>query len=370
GNSSESGIGPSEIARFAVKRAGERDGTARVCPFAFQRQHPLDQRDHFVMPRLVGQRALRRFIENWGLNYPAADATNQQWIQDRCFTPSRKGQIMDRHGRLRIDEVGNWSEIKLEIIKKYASAYSTILSKQKLQHVYIDAFAGAGVHVSKTTGKTITGSPLNALEVNPPFREYHFIDLDRAKVEALRNAVGTRGDVFLYDEDCNPLLLDRILPSVAYERYRRALCILDPYALHLDWAVIEKAGAMGTVEIFLNFPVYDMNRNVFWHNPQGVSPDDIERMNRFWGDESWRQAAYRVDEDMFGEIEKKTDNETVAEAFRQRLRKVAKFEHVPPPVPMRNSRNAIVYYLFFAAHKPVAAKIVAEIFDKYRSRGF
>ncbi len=35
---------------------------------------------------------------------------------------------------------------------------------------------------------------------------------------------------------------------------------------------------------------------------------------------------------------------------------------------MKNAQGAIVYYLFFASHKPVAAEIVAEIFDKYRAR--
>ena len=35
---------------------------------------------------------------------------------------------------------------KLEIVRKYAAAHSTILSNQKWQHyVYIDAFAGLGV---------------------------------------------------------------------------------------------------------------------------------------------------------------------------------------------------------------------------------
>ena len=64
------------------------------------------------------------------------------------------------------DQIGNWSEVKLEIIKKYAAAYSTILSKQRgLHHVYIDAFAGPGVHVAKATGKFVPGSPLNALNL-------------------------------------------------------------------------------------------------------------------------------------------------------------------------------------------------------------
>jgi len=35
---------------------------------------------------------------------------------------------------------------------------------------------------------------------------------------------------------------------------------------------------------------------------------------------------------------------------------------------MRNSRNAIVYYLFFASHKPVAVDIVEQIFSKYGNR--
>jgi hypothetical protein len=37
---------------------------------------------------------------------------------------------------------------------------------------------------------------------------------------------------------------------------------------------------MKTVEMFLNFPVADMNRNVFWRRDvDNVDPGDIERMN-------------------------------------------------------------------------------------------
>jgi hypothetical protein len=71
---------------------------------------------------------------------------------------------MSRAQRLRFDEIGYWSEIKLDIVKDYASAYSRILTAQRnptLHHVYIDAFAGAGVHISKSTGGYILGSPAN-----------------------------------------------------------------------------------------------------------------------------------------------------------------------------------------------------------------
>ena len=65
-------------------------------------------------------------------------------------------------------------------------------------------------------------------------------------------------------------------------------------------------------------------------------------MTAVWGDESWRNAAYREEPDLFGTHLEKTDNDTIAEAFRERLRKVAGFKYVPAPIPMRNSNGATV----------------------------
>jgi three-Cys-motif partner protein len=63
-------------------------------------------------------------------------------------------------------------------------AYSTVLSAQRglRGHLYIDGFAGSGVHISKRTGRFVSGSPLNALLVQPPFREFHLIDKTGAKI--------------------------------------------------------------------------------------------------------------------------------------------------------------------------------------------
>jgi three-Cys-motif partner protein len=269
----------------------------------------------------------------------------------------------------QLDEIGYWSEVKLDIVKEYAAAYSRILTAQRrLHHVYIDAFAGAGLHLSKTREAFIPGSPVNALQVQPPFQEYHFIDLQQEKVDFLRSLVGERADVRIYPGDCNAILLEQIFPRVRFKDYRRGLCLLDPYGLHLRWEVIAAAGCLRTLELFLNFPVADINRNVLWRNPEGVDPTDIARMNAFWGDASWREVAYTTEGNLFGFAEK-VDNETIAKAFRCRLRTVAGFTYVPKPVPMRNSHGAIVYYLFFAAQKPVAAHIVEAIFAKYREHG-
>lgn len=132
--------------------------------------------------------------------------------------------------------------------------------------------------------------------------------------------------------------------------------------------MIKVAAELRTIELFLNFPVADMNRNVLWRNPESVDSADIERMNAYWGDASWREIAYTTEGDLF-RLKEKTDNETVAKGFRERLRNVACFDHVPEPLPMRNSKGSVVYYLSFASHKPVAAQIVGDIFDKYRKKG-
>jgi three-Cys-motif partner protein len=174
--------------------------------------------------------------------------------------------------------------------------------------------------------------------------------------------------VSIYEGDRNEILLTKAFPQVQYTQYRRGLCLLDPYGLHLDWRVIKTAGQMQSLEIFLNFPVADMNRNVLWRDSAGVDQQQAGRMTKFWGDESWKQAAYDKTGNLFG-WEEKQSNESVASAFRERLKKVAGFSHVPEPIPMRNSKGAIVYYLFFASPKPVAAKIVKSIFDKYRDKG-
>lgn len=275
------------------------------------------------------------------------------------------------HNRLQFDRIGNWSEIKLEILKKYAEAYSTILSAQTRTtffHVYIDAFAGAGQHVSRATDEIVPGSPLNALDVRPPFREYHLIEIAPEKIENLKELIGPRNDVFIHEGDCNAILLSDVFPRVQYTQYRRGLCLLDPYGLHLDWEVLSVAGHMKSLDVFLNFPVQDMNRNVFWHNPKEVDEADVRRMNRFWGDESWRNVVYETKRNLFGWLEKEP-NEVIAEAFRQRLKDVAGFDQVPEPLPMKNSKGAIVYYLFFASQNETAAKIARQIFAKYREQG-
>lgn len=272
---------------------------------------------------------------------------------------------------VKLDEIGYWSEVKLDIVRKYAKEYSKIIFAQAniKRHLYIDAFAGAGVHISKQTKEYILGSPLNALNVKPSFKEFHFIDLNGGKTKALRELCVAYSNVKVYEGDCNRILLEKIFPLAKWSDYRRALCLLDPYGIHLKWKVAYTAGQMKSIEIFLNFQVMDMNMNILWKNPEKVNKSQLNRMNAFWGDDSWRNIAYRKTKGLFGDIEEKAGIEPVIKAYQDRLMRIAGFKYVPEPIPMRNSTGAIVYYLFFASPNKTGAEIVKWIFDKYRNKG-
>lgn len=271
------------------------------------------------------------------------------------------------------DVIGPWTEVKLDILREYAAPYSKILAGNGFYHLYIDAYAEGGSHISRTTGGIVPGSPLVALSTEPPFREYHFIDADSARVEQLRMYSAKRTDVHVHTGDCNTVLIRDVFPLIQYADRRRALCLLDPYNIDLSWDVIAAAGQMKSVEVFVNFMVMDMNMNVLLRDPAKADAVQIARMDRFWGDRSWREVAYEVSrqQGLFSEPEQvkvEDANEKISEAYRKRLIDVAGFSYAPRPLRFINGLGATIYYLFFASPNSTGSKIVKEIFEKHRKR--
>ncbi len=158
----------------------------------------------------------------------------------------------------------------------------------------------------------------------------------------------------MYSLMSNGVIIDE--PYVSY----------DPYGLQLSWEIIQAAAETRTIDLFLNFPIYDMNLNVLFRDPNKVHPSQVDRMNFYWGDDSWRDVAYEEELTLFGKTPVKSTNYRVAEGFRLRLHKVAGFSYVPQPIPMRNTIGTTVYYLFFASHQPLAQRIIEDIFRTHR----
>jgi len=145
----------------------------------------------------------------------------------------------------KFDEIGYWSELKLDIVEKYGSAYTKAFANQKrLKKYYIDAFSGAGVHVSKRTKEQIEGSPVRALKVSPAFDRFYFIDMDADKTAYLQKLCEGRSDVYIHTGDSNSYL-KRIAADDSISEFQP--CFVSARSL---WAASRLGGhaASGTVE--------------------------------------------------------------------------------------------------------------------------
>lgn len=116
--------------------------------------------------------------------------------------------------------------------------------------------------------------------------------------------------------------------------------------------------------------IMDANRNVLWRNPDGVKPDQIARMNAFWGDDCWREAAYEARQGLFGDMIKKRANDTVIQVYRKRLQEKAGFNICPEPYTDEEQEKSINLIFVFASHNETGNRIAKSIFKKYEAKGY
>lgn len=141
---------------------------------------------------------------------------------------------------------GGWSDKKLDVLAEYLQAYTTVLKNQPFELLYIDSFAGAGRALVEEQREDSLfdnseiesdasyrhGSPLQAIQNEPPFQRFIFIDRNEESMESLRNqcestAAGKSGRISYITGDANAeLRKDRParLASTACRRIPRSLC--------------------------------------------------------------------------------------------------------------------------------------------------
>lgn len=281
--------------------------------------------------------------------------------------------------------VGKWAEHKLDLLRKYLEAYAKIMHKQVEKWLqggfhYIDAFAGSGYAKSKTDEKylidLIEGSPLRALNIEPSFSRYHFIEISSERIGLLehlkRDFPGK--SIEIYEGDANSVIRVKIVPWLqSIGKPVRAFIFLDPYGLQVEWETIEFLGSLKRtvqVDIFINFPLMGIQRAAL---PKKRRPDEsqVALLQKVIGGEKVEQVVDEVYAEkltLFPEvkaIEKlKRGAQWFADLYRDRLTSV--FPCVSNAVIMRNSKNAPLYALMLASHEKVAIKIMNDIFKKYQ----
>lgn len=264
---------------------------------------------------------------------------------------------------------GNWSAQKLEMVRKYLVAYSTIMRKQRFKYAYVDAFAGTGYQKLKEESDQLTiafddqqvrgfidGSARVALRVEPRFDNYIFIERDPRRVEELNQLkldpdFSDRHDgIRVHNLDANTAIM-RLCQSVDWKS-RRAVMFLDPFGMQVSWSTIEAIANTKAIDLWLLFPLGVAVNRLLKRDGQ-INESYRAILDNLFGTPAWYQQFYRteVQAGLFGPKEitvKQGDYKAIETYFNDHLKSI--FPGVAPnPRPLYNSKNVPLYLLHFAA---------------------
>lgn len=282
---------------------------------------------------------------------------------------------------------GDWTTDKLERVRKYLRAYTTIFKSnpaaRNLRTTYVDAFAGSGARVdTKNTSKGDEsplfdlsedadaesfkkGSARIALEVEPPFDNYVFVERREeraAELASLAKKFPTR-HAQIKKEDANEFL--RSWCSQMDWTRNRAVVFLDPYGMQVEWSTIEVIADTGAIDLWWLVPVgIGLNRLL---TSGGLPPPGwATALTRTLGTESWKAAFYAADSQglLFADQDtgqhKIVDVDKVGNFVVGRLKSIFAGV-VSNPLTLQNSRKTPIYLLCFAAGNPKGAKTAVKI---------
>lgn len=265
---------------------------------------------------------------------------------------------------------GPWTEEKLDRVTQYLHAYTTALKNQPFQRMYIDAFAGTGYRARKRPGETVRGffplarmtelakgSAHRALEVEPPFDQYVFIEANTGRfreLQKLSDEFPERRDRMQFrNEEANSAIVD-ICRSTNWPK-TRAVLFLDPYGMQVDWTTIQEIGRTQHIDLWYLFPVGAVQRLL--QREGRISPQWEAALDRLLGDRAWRTEFYATNRlrTLFGDVAQQTkvaDLSVIEGYVRNRLAQVFQGGIASHALQLRNSKGSCMFLLFFACGNP------------------
>jgi three-Cys-motif partner protein len=284
---------------------------------------------------------------------------------------------------------GDWTTEKLDCLKEYLSAYTKIFRvnprAQYFITTYVDAFAGTGYRIPSRSHQAaslpllgidedqeaetyLKGSARIALEVDPPFHHYLFIDTNPLHVQELerlrQDFPGRKASIQIEQANANNFLIDWC-QQVDWRR-NRAVVFLDPYGMQVNWETIQIIAATKAIDLWLLFPLgVSINRLL----TQGKPPPSewAQALTRIFGTDEWQSAFYSREKvlKLWGEEDQLIKNvgfEQIGRFFVKRLHEVF-YAVIENPLPLYNSKNSQIYLLCFAAGNPKGSTAAMRIAD-------
>ena len=267
---------------------------------------------------------------------------------------------------------GHWTDKKLDCLRRYLQGYMRIMKgNEKARYFktnYVDAFAGTGYIEIRSTEDSASellpgfeldqnreslkkGSPCLALEIEPPFDNYIFIERNPENVVELSKLKSEFPDrnIEIIEGDANDYL-SSWCDQTDWAK-NRAVVFLDPFGMQVEWPLLEKLASTKSIDLWLLVPlglglVRLLTKKALPSSAWG------ERITCFLGTDEWKEAFYTksMTPTLFGEEEKLTRNNDlvkIGDFILERLKTIF-FRVSPKPLILENSKNNPMYLLVFA----------------------
>ena len=146
---------------------------------------------------------------------------------------------------------GAWTEIKLDILRKYLEFYTKALSKQGFELLYIDAFAGTGsrteivpsVPILGQEEKKISldGSARIALNIEQQFDRYLFIETNSKRIKELEKIRDEFHNTYIEikNADANTVITELASKPIWDCNKFRGVIFIDPYGMEVSWETLK-----------------------------------------------------------------------------------------------------------------------------------
>jgi three-Cys-motif partner protein len=262
---------------------------------------------------------------------------------------------------------GDWTEVKLNVLRQYLQFYTTAFKNQPFKSIYIDAFAGTGerqriipaapIFNEDEKIETLAGSAKIALETKNPFDKYIFIEKVKQRLDRLRDiAEGYPDrDVEFHQGDANFILYE-ICDRFNWKQHR-AVLFLDPYGLEVDWNTLEKIRTTKAIDVWFLFSISGLYRQAALKF-DSIEDYKINTINRILGTDDWQKIFYQQQEtdpqeDLFKEqfirMERTASVSDLELYIKNRLEEL--FPYVSDSLPLYN-RGVQLYSLFLCVSNP------------------
>ena len=265
---------------------------------------------------------------------------------------------------------GAWTEIKLDILRKYLDFYTKALSKQGFELLYIDAFAGTGrrteivpsVPILGQEEKIISldGSARIALNIDQQFDRYLFIETNSKRIKELEKLRAEFCNTYIKIEnaDANTVITELARKPIWDCNKFRGVIFSDPYGMEVSWETLKAIVTTESFDVWYLFPLSGVCRQAARdHTKMGEYKK--EALDKLFGTREWENAFYeKITRRGLFEITENTVRKLtikqIEEWISNRLKTI--FSHVSAPVVLP-ATGAQLYSLYFCISNPAPKAI-------------